>query len=45
MSADSIILLDKAIECAKPFYEISDRPDCIEWRKLLEDTIGFVDRR
>lgn len=34
MPADSVISLDKAIECAKQFFETPGRPDCIEWREL-----------
>ncbi len=34
MPADCIITLDKAIECAKQFYDNFDRPVCIEWREL-----------
>ncbi len=34
LPADCVILLDKAIECAKQFYDTPDKPDCIEWREL-----------
>lgn len=34
MPADSVIPLDKAIECAKYFYDTLDKPNCIEWREL-----------
>lgn len=34
MPADSVVSLDKAIECAKQFFDISDKPTCIEWREL-----------
>lgn len=34
MPADSVISLDKAIECAKQFYATLEKPNCIEWREL-----------
>ncbi len=34
MPADCIISLDKAIECAKQFYDTFDKPSCIEWEEL-----------
>lgn len=34
MPADCIISLDKAIECAKQFYDTPDKPNCIDWREL-----------
>lgn len=34
MPADSVISLEKAMECVKQFYDTSDKPNCIEWREL-----------
>lgn len=34
MPADSVISLDKAMECARQFFETLNKPDCIEWREL-----------
>lgn len=34
MPADAVISLDKALGCAKQFYEASEMPGCIEWREL-----------
>lgn len=34
MPADSIITLEKAIECVKEFRDTLEKPDCIEWREL-----------
>ncbi len=32
--ADCVISIDKAIECAKEFYQSPERPRCIAWREL-----------
>lgn len=34
MPADSIISFERAIECAKQFYQTKKKPTCIEWRGL-----------
>uniref|UniRef100_UPI004056042B Imm1 family immunity protein n=1 Tax=Agathobacter sp. TaxID=2021311 RepID=UPI004056042B len=34
MPANCVISLDKALACAKQFYETLKRPDCTEWREL-----------
>ncbi len=34
MPANSVISLDKALECAKQFFQTLERPSCIEWRDL-----------
>ena len=34
MPANSVISLEKAIECARQFYETHTQPSCIEWREL-----------
>lgn len=34
LPADAVISLDEAIECARQFFEILNKPDCIEWREL-----------
>ena len=34
MPADSIISLERAVECAKQFYQTKKKPTCIEWREL-----------
>lgn len=34
MPANAVISLDKAIECAKQFFDTGERPNCIEWRFL-----------
>lgn len=34
LPADCIISLDRAVECARQFYDTLDRPTCIEWREL-----------
>ena len=34
LPADSVIPLEKAIECARQFYDTLDKPTCLEWREL-----------
>lgn len=34
MPANCVIPLDKAIECAKQFFDMAQKPDCIAWRAL-----------
>lgn len=34
MPANTVISIEKAIECAKQFYNIQKQPECIEWREL-----------
>lgn len=31
---EAVVSLDKAMECARQFFETLNKPDCIEWRKL-----------
>lgn len=34
MPAESVISLEKALQCARQFYDTQKQPDCIEWREL-----------
>lgn len=32
--ADSVISLERAVECMEEFYATGQRPECMEWREL-----------
>ncbi len=34
MPGDTIIPVEKALECVRQFWDFCERPDCIEWREL-----------